>query len=133
MMGETLTLEGTYELIACSHEGCGIQFGMPSRMYEVCKNTAREWYCPNGHRRYFTGKSDLEKSQERNQTLSRSVEQLEHRVEIVRGQRDFHERSARSFKGHLKRTKSRCHAGLCIDCNRTFQNLARHMKTKHEK
>jgi hypothetical protein len=30
-----------------------------------------------------------------------------------------------------KRIEKRIHAGVCPCCNRTFQNLARHMNTKH--
>jgi len=31
----------------------------------------------------------------------------------------------------LKRVKRRINGGVCTCCNRTFTNLARHMKTKH--
>jgi len=31
----------------------------------------------------------------------------------------------------LKTIKKRIHAGVCPHCNRHFQNVERHMKTKH--
>ena len=31
----------------------------------------------------------------------------------------------------LTRLQKRIHAGVCPCCNRTFTNVARHMKTKH--
>lgn len=40
-------------------------------------------------------------------------------------------RSAAAYKGAATRLKNRAKAGVCPCCNRTFQNLARHMASQH--
>ena len=49
---------------------------------------------------------------------------------------DTEERSHAATRGHLTRAKKQVHRaehGVCPHCNRSFQNLARHMQTKHER
>ena len=38
---------------------------------------------------------------------------------------------ANGYKGHATRISKRVKNGVCICCNRTFADLARHMATKH--
>lgn len=40
-------------------------------------------------------------------------------------------RRAKKAEGEIRRQAKRSAAGVCSACNRTFQNMARHMHTKH--
>ena len=53
------------------------------------------------------------------------------RAEAERDLRLAEERSHSATKGHLTRAKKRHRAGLCPCCNRQFQDLVRHMASKH--
>ena len=41
---------------------CGIEFAYPRAVYEKLTECHNTFYCPNGHKQYFSGKSDLEKT-----------------------------------------------------------------------
>lgn len=58
-------------------------------------------------------------------------EAAERRVQATRDLLYAEERSHAATRGHLTRTKKRGGHGVCPCCNRTFQQLARHMKSKH--
>ncbi len=111
---------------------CDEQFGMTRERHRVAKRTEQTFYCPNGHKQYFPlGKSDLEQLQEERDRL---IEQRDAANEQARRQRKAKEaaqRSASAYKGQTTKLKNRAAAGLCPCCNRSFENLARHMKTKH--
>jgi uncharacterized small protein (DUF1192 family) len=55
------------------------------------------------------------------------------RRRIVRAEADAEsaKRSRNAYKGLFGRTKKRVAAGVCPCCNRTFENLARHMAGEH--
>ena len=57
------------------------------------------------------------------------------RVEPVLGdaheQRGAAERTLRTTKGHLTRSRKRACRGLCPFCKRHFVNVQRHVETKH--
>lgn len=103
---------------------CGIEFAVPETWVDDRRHDHRTWYCPNGHPRHFPGKSSEEILRQR---LSAAQDQLD----TARRQRDHAERSARTYRGHLTRTKRRIAHGVCPCCNRKFAQLTRHMERKH--
>lgn len=92
---------------------CGILFGMTIDFIENRKEDHATFYCPNGHARGFLGESKSEKLQRELNTARQQIARVEDEAR------------------ETKRIQKRIHAGLCPCCNRTFQNLARHMATKH--
>lgn len=52
-------------------------------------------------------------------------------IERQRNWREGAERSASAYKGQATRLRNRIKAGVCPRCNRTFQNLQRHMAGQH--
>lgn len=103
---------------------CGIVFGMTDTYYEKRLEDHRTWYCPNGHPRAYLGKSEAEKLQQRLTNERELRRETEQRLERER-------RAHRATKGKLTKTKNRVAAGVCPCCNRTFQNLGRHMQGQH--
>lgn len=49
----------------------------------------------------------------------------------TRADRDYTENRRRAEKAAKTRLKNRAKAGVCPCCNRTFKQLAAHMKTQH--
>jgi hypothetical protein len=118
----TYTAEETLVAVRCGE--CGVWFGMTEFMHAKRLEDKKFWFCPNGHNRHFIGKSEAEKARER-------AEAAERRLAATRDLLTQEERSHAATRGHLTRVKKRASAGVCPCCNRTFQQLARHMKSKH--
>lgn len=112
---------------------CGIAFAFPKTLHHTLCNVkpGRNFYCPNGHSQHYVGESDktkLRREQERNRQREVMHEDEKRRLrEMV----DAEKRSAAAYKGAATRMKNRAKAGVCPCCNRTFQNLARHMASQH--
>ena len=102
----TFTHTDTFVVIDCCR--CGVLFGVPEGLHREFRDDSNRWfYCPNGHQQHY-GKEQKE-----------------------RARREHHERRAATFKGHVTRIKNRVGRGDCPCCNRHFDNLQRHMATKH--
>lgn len=84
---------------------CGVEFCMPDRLYEERKEDHQTFYCPNGHPRYFPGKSEKEKLREK-------VTYLENQVSYWRGRarsaEDAHEHALKvawGYKGAMRKAQ----------------------------
>ena len=107
--------------IVCGH--CGIKFAVPESWRAEKQETGISWYCPNGHCRAYT-ESDAAK-------YRRLLEEERQRHSNTLSRLNTTELTKEKFKKELARITKRVSAGVCPCCNRTFQQLARHMKTKH--
>ena len=114
---------------------CGIRYAVDSDVmaYKRSKKSDHEdagWYCPNGHHLVFTESTadrlqkQLDKERQRRERLQQNEAYLEERLESER-------RRSAAFKGQATKLRKRAKHGVCPCCNRSFANLARHMKTKH--
>jgi hypothetical protein len=70
------------------------------------------------------GKSEATKAKE-------EAAEARRRERAVRDLLEQEENSHRATRGHLTRVKKRVQNGVCPKCNRTFQNLQRHMASQH--
>jgi hypothetical protein len=107
---------------------CGVTIVMPQHFYKSRQNDHESFYCVNGHSGAFQGKTETEKK------LEAAESQLEwSRAEAKRAKEAqvVAERKASAARGEVTRIKNRVANGVCPCCNRTFQNLMRHMHTKH--
>ena len=109
---------------------CGITFGMLSSWDASLRDNKKTFYCPNGHSQSYIGKSAAEKVREEMQA---KVDEANRLAEWERSQAQTARASERRAKAKLKAQTSRIEAGVCPDCNRTFKQLAAHMKSKHPK
>ena len=114
------------ELIDRECSECGIPFAAPDYFWEQRKRDGERWYCPNGHCRIFS-ESDATR-------LAAARSELER----IKGILAEEQRSTSELVGRIvqkdqeiKRMRRRAKAGVCQSCHRTFQNVARHMQTKH--
>jgi hypothetical protein len=102
---------------------CGVRFAVPERIIQNRRQHAGNFYCPNGHCIGWN-KSEADKLREQLDAKNRELTAEKSASLALRMKCEAVEREA-------KRRAKRIHAGVCPCCNRTFSNLARHMKTKH--
>lgn len=120
--GETYSGYTDLEVMCCPI--CGVLYAVPERLLDHARShPADEWYCPNGHNLHFPGKSNEQKLREERD-----------RRAAVQARLDQTEASLRSTKGVVTKQRKklqRVSAGVCPCCNRSFQNLSRHMENQH--
>lgn len=124
-----------FPLVSPNHQttcySCGVLFASPVLAERM--NDGKTFYCPNGHGQHYTEteatrlRAEVERTKKQLETVSRDRD-------WQRSQRQTAEKSIIAHKGLVTKARNklaRVHQGVCPDCNRSFQNLAAHMKTKH--
>lgn len=107
---------------------CGVGFGVESSYDARLQESHQTFYCPNGHSQSYIGKTEAQRVREEMQA---KIDEANRLTEWQRVQRIIAEKEAAKAKAKLKAQTKRVEAGVCIHCNRTFKQLAAHMKCKH--
>jgi len=102
---------------------CGIFYAVPSRFDSEHQERGGSWYCPNGHSLHYVETEVMR--------LKQVLDQREAELESVHIRLDGALQEITTKKREVTRLKNRVKAGVCIECHRHFENLERHMKTKH--
>lgn len=110
--------------------GCGIWFGVDEYFDNERRKDKRTFFCPNGHPMSF-GEGEADRVRKQLAEKQRELDQERQRVAMERQMRIDTENTLLKERKEHKRQSKRIHAGVCPCCNRTFQNVARHMATKH--
>jgi hypothetical protein len=118
----------TLTRITCGH--CGVPFAIPETFRAEKASAGGDFYCPNGHCRTYSETEIVrlrkEKARLEAAVLAKQAEANQQRERYFAEQRE-HEKTQKK----MTRLKKRTAAGVCPCCQRTFQQLSRHMKTKH--
>ncbi len=122
-MDRNLTYTKTITMVTEICCNCGVPFGLPSDFQEQLRKTKNSFYCPNGHGQSYS-KSKAE------------ILQDKFNAEKIESEKRLQEMTDRMLDETNRRMKAekqlkRVHNGVCPCCNRSFQNLQKHMKTKH--
>lgn len=110
----------TEAMVAVRCYKCNILFHVPERWNTERKEDHSSFWCPVGHEQHYTGQNTKEKLAQKEQELAN----LRRELYVARDDRD-------KIQKKLARQAKRIHAGVCPKCNRTFENVARHMESKH--
>ncbi len=130
-MSAVVHLAQPLETLTCwAHEGCGIQFAVPQEFLAALRAHQGTLHCPRGHLLGF-GESELSKARKELEAERKRKEWAQQEAENERAWRRTAEKGAAIARGKLKAQSQRVKNGVCPCCNRTFQNLMRHMETKH--
>jgi len=114
--------------------GCGHLMALPRTTTAQLRRSHDIFFCPIcADERHFPGKSDIERERDKTARAERQLKYREEERDSARDAAKSADHRARGYKGHLTRQRKRSVAGVCPCCNRTFQQLARHMKSKHPK
>lgn len=115
----------TVELTQISCGQCGGAYAISERYRKEKEEKGGGWNCPYCKVSWgFFGGSEAER-------LRKQLEAANETADFLRRSRAREQASHRATKGHLTRLKKRASAGVCAFCNRTFQNVARHVACKH--
>lgn len=108
---------------SCTCFECGILFGMPDHYQIKRREDKKTFYCPNGHgQAYFESTADKIRRE-----CDGLKQQLAQKDDEIAGWKREKEKAEKE----VRRVKKRASSGVCQCCNRTFTNVALHMKTKH--
>lgn len=124
----TVTLERSFECFECPE--CRINYWLPDGFRDERRKDQRIWWCPNGHQRWYAESEVDRLRRERDvlkQQMARAEEERDRAYRIQSEAVDARIKAERE----LRRVQRRAVAAVCPCCNRSFQNVARHMKTKH--
>lgn len=110
-----------FKIINCYK--CGMPFGVPDRWKQNRMKDQESFYCPNGHRQAYSESSDSR--------LRKEVERKERELEQERAAKRKAARERDAIRKSHRKMRERVKNGVCPCCNRTFQNLLQHMRTKH--
>ena len=124
MTDKTIAIDGQ-SFVICECIICGSRFVVAQTVIEVQRKEGGFHHCPAGHRQGWS------KDGSENEKLRRERDLLQQ--QIARKDDEIRETNERLGKERRKaaRLAKRAEAGLCSCCNRHFENLKRHMKSKH--
>lgn len=111
-----------FSIIECCN--CGIRFGVSHERNSRLRESHKTFYCPSGHPQSYSGESEKERLRRENERMVRRMAWKDDELLAA-------ERSVSAMRGQITKIKKRAAAGVCPCCNRQFQNLHRHMLTKH--
>ncbi|MCE5324936.1 MAG: hypothetical protein LLG01_00830 [Planctomycetaceae bacterium] len=109
---------------------CGLWHAIPADLHRMAKDNKHEVFCPVGHKWYYAeSEADrLKKEKEKLEAIIRAKNDL---LAVERARHDQTRASLRAQRGVTTRILNRTHNGVCPHCKRHFENLHRHMQTKH--
>jgi hypothetical protein len=131
MRGLTLNVET--QLITEECYSCHILFAFPESLKtELLRQKAgRQFFCPNGHSQHYIGEreEDVLKRQ-----LARAEQDRDYykqaRTRLAEDNMTLAKTNA-SLRGNVTKLKKRAANGVCAFCHRSFQNVQRHVLSKH--
>lgn len=118
------------QLIRVTCCNCATEFAMSEQLHNKRNNDGEAFYCPNGHRQYFS-ESEVIKLQKQLQSALSSKKFFEERSEHYRETLIHEERRSKGLKSALTLTKRRIAKGKCPCCDKTFPDLSSHIAEKH--
>lgn len=128
----TETMFDTQILVVKSCCTCGMRFAVPESFDRNNKKHGKSWSCPSGHSLVYREtaadelRRDLQWERESHERTRRCEQAASERADKVT-------RKLTATKGVITRIKRRVGSGVCPCCNRTFKQLAAHMKRLHPK
>lgn len=112
---------------------CKTPFSIPDELYHAAKRSPEIWFwCPYGHKQHYSeGETEADKLRRERDRLAQQIAYKDDRIKSLSEARDTADRRAAAARGQVTKIKNRVGHGVCPCCNRTFENLARHINSKH--
>lgn len=125
--GTTLTLKTETEFVIEECCNCGVPFAMTDTHKKARLADKETFYCPNGHPQHYLGKTHDQQLKDAERKAANALEEA--RITAARAEQLA--QALTDARRETKRLERRATAGACPCCDRTFVQLARHIKTKH--
>lgn len=115
---------------------CHCDMWLPPALDEAARRSRGpngiQFFCAYGHRQHYSlGENEETKLRRERDRLKQQLAEKDDEISRQRGLREDTERRLSAQRGVVTRIKNRIGHGVCPCCNRTFENLARHMTSKH--
>lgn len=113
---------------------CKTSMWIPPALEEAARHAPGviTFFCAYGHGQvYAVGETEAEKLRRERDRLAQQIAQRDDEIRRQRELREATERQLAAAKGQVTKIKNRVSAGVCPCCNRSFENLMRHMHSKH--
>jgi hypothetical protein len=130
MIVGSVKVDGRFVGPCCS---CSSQIWLPEALYVAAKHSEKiTFYCPYGHPQIFPqGDTMLTLVRRERDRLAQQMAMREDHIRQLSRDLSNVTQQRETLKRAAARTKKRIGNGVCPECNRTFENLQRHMHTKH--
>lgn len=110
---------------------CGIHLAIPDNLLRRAKESNSVGiYCPLGHK-FFFSESEADKLRKQLERAQSDRDWHRQRQQAERDLREHTERQLSAQKAATTKARKRHAAGVCPACKRTFQDVQRHMHSKH--
>lgn len=127
-MGAALNFQVPFEATCCGV--CDIRFAVTGDFIRARREDGKTLYCPQGHAISFSD-TEIDRLRKANARLEKEKQTaLELKLRAEDERRSAVVARDRAMKREA-RIRKRAENGVCLYCNRSFGNLARHMHTKH--
>lgn len=112
---------------------CKCDYWLPVELYRAAKRSSTiNFFCPYGHSAHYSdGPTDEDKLRQERDRLKQQLAEKDDSIRIWRNEAEQKDRQLSATRGVVTRIKNRVGNGVCPCCNRTFENLHRHMRSKH--
>lgn len=128
-MGTQLAFDVELTSFTCGE--CGGVYALAERYRKQKHAKGGYWNCPYCQCSWGYSESDTDRLKEELAQKEAQIKREQTRTRTARADATYHKNVARSQKGAKTRLKNRIANGVCPCCQRTFKQLARHMKNKH--
>lgn len=102
---------------------CGVHWMMPQYINNQRLKDKGNFYCPNGHSQAYI-ECEADKLRRERDRLAQRLAEKDDTIKDLENRR-------RAAVGQVTKLRNRVSHGVCPCCNRTFENLQRHMASKH--
>jgi hypothetical protein len=123
-------LQVTLHTVTCGK--CSGVYAITETYRADCLEYARGWHCPYCQSAWgYFGKTEAQKLRDELTRKNAQLDQERAYQRELRQRIQQRENVIRAERGAKTKLKKRIAAGVCPCCNRSFQDLARHMKGQH--
>ncbi len=113
---------------------CKCQMWIPDELNSAALHARGEipFFCAYGHRQFYVkGETEETKLRRERDRMAQQIAEKNDEITRQRELREATERRLAASRGQVTKIKNRVGRGVCPCCNRQFENLHRHMTSKH--
>ncbi len=131
-MNNVLQFTVTHKVGSTDCIKCGYMILITEGFERDRKRDHKSFYCTScGQSQHWPGKSDIEKLRDELTQEQRRSQWARDNAANERKAREDTERRLAAQKGQNTKLRNRVSHGVCPCCNRSFENLRRHMASQH--
>lgn len=112
---------------------CKCETWLPTELYNAAKRSSKiSFFCAYGHGQCFSeGESEETRLRRERDRLQQQLAYKDDMLRVAEQELDVQSKLVANLKTQRKVVRKRQAAGLCPCCNRSFRQMALHMKNMH--